>query len=308
MNEDQIKGRAGIISSMFIFGSIGIFVRQINLFSGQIALARALFGSLTLIMIIVWRSRSHRLNIKKALTRNLVILIISGAAIGFNWIFIFEAYRYTSIAVATLSYYFAPLFVVMFSPLVLKEKLSPLKVFLVLIALAGLFLILMSEVRLTGSTGISDILTDQSSSLLAGVGFGLLAAILYALVILINKKIKNLPGLEMTSVQLVTALIFMLPYVYLNEGFEKFAVLNSTGWLLLIILGVLHTGISYFVYFASFRFVPGQTIALLSYIDPVFAIIFAAVFLREIPGILQISGGILILGSTLISELTGRKS
>lgn len=302
------KGRAGIGLAMILFGSIGVMVRQVDVESGSIAMVRAIAGTLILLLVLFGRIIKGRSSIsaKRCTKSNLFWLMLSGIAIGFNWIFLFQAYRYTTIAVATLSYYFAPLFVILLSPLVLKERLTPGRILWLALALAGLFFIVLSE-----GNGITQLFVSSNNAInlhaYIGIGFGLLAALFYASVILITKRFNTLPGLEMTSIQLAAAALVLIPVVGLTDGFSGIRQLDLTGWLVLLILGVLHTGLAYYLYFASSRLVPGQTIAMFSYIDPACAIVFAAVFLREIPTPIQLLGGILILFATFMSETSKSK-
>ncbi|MFL6518428.1 MAG: DMT family transporter [Bacillus sp. (in: firmicutes)] len=220
-----------------------------------------------------------------------MLLLVSGAAIGLNWIFLFESYRYTTISNATISYYFAPIFVMILAPWVLKEKLTSVKVICIVMAMVGLFLIVNP-----GAGG-----TSGSQNHTAGILYGLLAAALYASVILMNKFIKNLSGFETTLVQLMAAALVLLPYI-LWQGNLNFAGLNSTSIIFILILGIVHTGFAYFLYFTSIQELKGQTIAVLSYIDPISAVIIAAIFLSEGMTVIQMIGGVLVLSSTFLSE------
>jgi RarD protein len=230
----------------------------------------------------------------KSIKRNILLLSLSGAALGINWIFLFQAYQYTSIANATLSYYFAPIFVIILAPLILKEKLTPVRVVCVFVAMFGLFLIVK-----VGNGNL-----NYSYHHISGVIYGLLAAIFYASVILMNKFIKNLSDFETTLVQLISAVLVLLPYVALKNGFS-FSGVNSNSIILILIVGIIHTGFAYFLYFTAIRDLKGQTIAVLSYIDPISAMIIAAVFLGESMGFIQIIGGMFILGSAFLSEKLG---
>lgn len=282
------SARIKLIIAMLIFGSIGMYVRNIPLSSGQIALARGIIGSISL--LLAGRLVKQKLSMK-SIRQNLILLIISGAAIGFNWILLFEAYKYTTVPKATLSYYFAPVFVMFLSPIVLKERLTPKKILGISAALMGMFLI----------TGIGG---DSGTSDLIGIGYGLLAAVLYALVVMINKFLKGLSGLETTIVQISMATVVLFPYILVTEELQ-YSQLDFTGWLLILIVGIINTGLAYFLYFTSMKGLSAQTISVLSYIDPIFAIILSAVVLGEGMSGIQMIGGILILGGTFISERKG---
>lgn len=283
-----MSSKSTFILVMLIFGSIGLFVKNIELSSSEIALFRGAIGSIILIFAsIILRQKVTIKNSK----RNLILLILSGAAMGFNWIFLFESYNYTTISNATLSYYFAPIFVMVLAPFVLKEKWTLNKAISILIAFIGLLLV----VQPSGVTG-------EVYQHTLGIGYGLLAAALYASVIMINKFITGLSHLETTIMQLGIATVVLFPYVAFTEPMN-YSGLSMQSILFIIILGIIHTGVAYLLYFASMKKLKGQTIAVLSYMDPISAVLMAAILLHESMSLLQMLGGILILGSTFVSEV-----
>ncbi|MBR2402429.1 MAG: DMT family transporter [Lachnospiraceae bacterium] len=277
-----------LIFSMVIFGTIGIFRKHIELSSGVLAMARGFIGAMFLLFIIALKREKLS---KAAIKKNLWFLILSGAFIGFNWILLFEAYRYTTVATATLCYYLAPIFVIIASPLILKERLSGRKVMCVLVALAGM--VFVSRVLQVGFTGLAE---------LKGVLFGLGAAAFYASVILLNKKITDIPAYDKTIVQLVCAATVLVPYVLLT-GELAVAEWSGIGFVLVLVVGILHTGVTYALYFGSMAYLKAQTVAIFSYIDPIVAILLSAVLLQEKMDGLTILGMVLILGAAVYSEL-----
>lgn len=276
------------ITVMLIFGSLGLFVKNINLSSSEIALFRGAIGSVFLIITSLIIKQNLKLKIGK---RNLIILVLSGTALGFNWIFLFEAYQYTTISNATLSYYLAPVIVMVLAPFVLKEKWTWRKAISILIALTGLFLVIQPDSSLSGGT----------YNHLTGISYGLLAAGFYAGVILMNKFIHGLSDFQTTVMQLSIATVILFPYVAMTENMN-YGHLDIRSLILLVILGAIHTGFAYLLYFAAIKRLQAQTIGIFSYIDPISAVIMAAIILNESMSLLQIIGGIFILGSTLISE------
>lgn len=286
--------KATFILVMLIFGSLGLFVKNIDLSSSEIALFRGAIGSVFLIGASFFIKQ--KVNLKLISKRNLILLVLSGAAMGFNWIFLFEAYRYTTIPNATLSYYFAPIFVMVLAPFLLKENWTIKKAISIALAFIGLFLVVQPGGLILGDAYNHPV----------GIGYGLVAAALYASVILINKFIRNLADFETTILQLTIATIVMFPYVFMTEEMN-YSGLGMKSILLIAIFGIVHTGIAYLLYFSSMKKLKGQTIAVLSYIDPISAVAMAAIFLNENMGVLQIVGGVFILGSTMISELKFKK-
>ena len=287
MKTAQSAGRCKLIISMCIFGTIGILRRYIPLSSSLVALVRGIIGSVFLIAVLAIRRQSPD---KSALRKYLPLLTLSGAAIGFNWILLFEAYNHTSVAVATLCYYFAPILVILASPIVLKEKLTPKQILCTTVALVGM--VLISGVTDSGFGGLSE---------LKGVLLGLGAALLYACVILMNKKMPDVPAYDKTILQLSTAAIALVPYVLLTEDFSAIR-LTPLALGLLLVAGIVHTGIAYWMYFGSIGSLNAQSVALLSYIDPILAIILSMVVLHEPMGIPAAIGAVLVLGAAYISE------
>ncbi len=283
----QLNARTMLIISMTVFGTIGLFVRNIPLPSGEIALYRAVLASILIgTFLLVTKQKIPFGKIKKELP----LLVLSGVAMGFNWILLFEAYKYTTVSVATLSYYFAPVIVTVACPILFKEKMTAKQWICFAMSTVGIVLI----------TGIGDV--DAGNSNLKGILFGLGAACLYATVILLNKFIKNVDGIHRTFLQFLSAIAVLIPYVILTDGINLKA-LPTKGWMFLLAVGFIHTGITYCLYFSSLKELPGQKSAILSYIDPLVAVLVSVVILHEKMTVTQIIGGALILGFTLWNEM-----
>ncbi|WP_321022235.1 DMT family transporter, partial [Enterocloster bolteae] len=259
-----MKAKLEIIGSMAAFGTIGAFVRHIPLPSGELALYRALIAAGA---IFLWQLCSGQGTGIKDAKAELHLLILSGAAIGINWILFFEAYRYTTVAMATLSYYFAPVIVTVASPFLFKEKLTARQVFCFIMSTLGLVLVI----------GVS---RGGSSSDLIGILFGLGAAVFYASVVLLNKSIRHVSGINRTFFQFLAAILVLTPYVCLTGG-SHLLDMDALGVINLLVVGVFHTGICYCMYFSSLRYLKGQEASILSYIDPLVAILVSVTFLHE---------------------------
>lgn len=277
---------------MFIFGTIGIFIRYIPFPSSIVALARGFIGTIFLLIVITIKKSPLSF---KAIRKNLLLLCISGAFIGVNWILLFESYRYTTVATATLCYYLAPVFVIIVSPFILKERLTLPKCVCVITALVGM-------VFVSGVLNTSTSNSFNPKGILLGVG----AAAFYACVILLNKHIKEISSYDMTIMQLGVATLVLLPYTLITADFAKLEF-EPISLVMLLIVGIIHTGFAYAMYFSSIQGLKAQTVAIYSYIDPVIAIILSTLILNEKMGASGVIGAILILGSTLISELIDNK-
>ncbi|WP_277714358.1 DMT family transporter [Bacillus atrophaeus] len=281
-----MKSKIQFILSMIIFGTMGLVVRYIDLSSSETALLSSSIGCLFLIFVFIIMKKTIPWKLVKA---NAYILFLSGIALGGNWIFLYQSYDHTTLTNATLGYYFAPVFVMILSPFVLKEQLSVKKMVCIGVAIIGMLLIVGNGISASG--------TDD----LLGIFFGLVAAAFYAALMLLNKFIHHMGRLEITIIQLGLTALLLLPYVFFTEGFGIFGV-SRASVPFIIILGIVNTGIGFWLFFSGMQKLKGQSIAMLSYVDPFVAILISAMILQEQMSIVQMLGGALLLGSTFVSE------
>lgn len=271
---------------MAIFGTIGIFVRFIDFGRGFIASSRGIIGALFLLALALILKKKPSLAAIKA---NLPILLISGAAIGINWILLFESYSYTTIAASTLCYYMAPVIVILLSPIFLKERLTAKKLICVTVAIVGALFV----------SGILESGFGTGGAL--GCILALGAAAFYASVIILNKKLKDISPYDTTVVQLLVAGIVVLPYAAFAEDNNLFEA-EPIELLLILVVAIVHTGIAYALYFSSIRELKTETVAIFSYLDPVVAVLLS-IALSEPMSPLMAVGSLLIIISLVAVEL-----
>lgn len=298
MNEKK-KARVKLMLAMILFGTLAPFVRNISLGSGELALYRAILAAILLGAYLALGkrdsgsgdlARAEKENKERqAGKRDLVLLLLSGAALGVNWILLFEAYKYTTVSIATISYYFAPVIVMVVCPFLFHEKVTAKQILCFVMSTVGLVLII-------GVNG-----TDAQASQMKGILFGLGAAVFYAAVMILNKYIQSVTGIQRTIYQFLAAVIVLLPYVLVGEGIHL-SSLDMIGLVCLLIVGFVHTGVTYCLYFSALKDLRGQEAAILSYIDPLVAILVSVLILGEGMSVLQGIGGALILGFTLWNE------
>ncbi len=258
-------------------------MNYIGLPSGVVAAFRGITGAVVIFVVMLLTGRRVDFN---AVKKKLPILLASGIAIGFNWILLFEAYRFTGIPVATVCYYTAPIIVVIASAFIFKDKLNLKQIICVLVALVGVSLV----------SGVF----QSDSSKITGVICGLGAAVLYASVMIMNKFMGEVESYERTFVQLIVAGLVVLPYaLFTTENIN----LNPTSVMLLVIVGVVHTGFAYLIYFGAMKKLKSQTVAILSYIDPASAIILSSLVFMQLPTLYELVGVILIMTAAIASEI-----
>ena len=286
------RARLAMIVSASVFGTLGPFVRRIEVASAELALYRAVLAAVFLLLFFLVRRKRLRL---REIRKSLWLLLLSGAAMGFNSMLLFESYKYTSISLATLSYYIAPVIVTALCPLLFHEKMTRTQVLCFLMSTLGVALII-------GSGGL-----QGGGSDLRGIVCALGAAVFYAAVILLNKYIHGVTGLERTFVQPLAAVVVLAPYVGLTSGFHP-EVLSATGWVNLLIVGFVHTGVTYCIYFSAIRTLPGQESSLLSYLDPIVSVLISVLLLGEPLAPIQIAGMVLFLGFAIANEFTHKNA
>ena len=277
-----------IVSSMLIFGTIGVFRKYIPVSSAFLAFSRGILGGLCILAFIRLKNKNPGYKIPP---RVLLGLVVSGALIGVNWMLLFEAYNHTTVAVATLCYYMQPTIVMLLSPLIFRERLTAKKLACAAAAVIGMVLV-------SGVIGGS----GSRSGSIRGVLLGLGAAVFYSSVVIMNSKIRGIDAYRKTTVQLLSAGAVMIPYLFLSGGFKSEGFTPSAVVLLLIV-GIVHTGVAYVMYFGSKDGLRVQTVAILSYIDPVSALLFSAFLLGERLSLLSVIGAVMIIGSAVVSEL-----
>ena len=283
--------RIMLILSMAVFGTIGYFKRNIAVSSGELALYRAVLAAVFIgLFLLITNQKIPFGKIKKQIP----LLALSGVAMGFNWILLFEAYENTTVSIATISYYFAPVIVMLACPLLFKEKMG-LKQW-ICFAMSSVGIVLIS---VSGES-------EEGNNHLLGIIFGLGAACLYATVILINKFIKSVDGIHRTFLQFIAAIVVLVPYVLMTDGITL-GGLDAKGWVFLLIIGFVHTGITYCLYFSSLKELSGQKAAVLSYIDPLVAVLCSCFLLQESMEVWQIIGAVLVFGFTLLNEIDIKK-
>ena len=276
---------------MMLFGTIGTLSRFIDMPSSIICLGRAACGVLIILLYLLIRGERPDYD---AIGRNAGWLCLSSVMLCANWICQFEAFKYTTIATSTLCYYMQPVFYILAAAVVLKEKLSAKKMICIAVAFCGMILV----------SGV--IQTGFHISELKGVIFAVSGGFFYAMVVLINKYMKDISTVDTTIVQLLLVTVIMTPYSALTGAFAE-AHVTTVGIICLVVLGLLHTGIAYIIYFDAVNKLPAQTVGILSYIDPVVAVMLSAFFLHEPVTVYTIAGAVMILGATAVSELGGQK-
>ena len=276
------------IFALLLFGSNGIVASLIHLSSYEIVLLRTLIGSLLLIAIFF--IAREKLTFYKYKTQS-IFLAVSGIAMGTSWIFLYEAYDEIGVSLASLAYYCGPVIVMILSPFLFGEKLTRIKVCSFLVVLVGIFLVNGTAFE----NGVS----------VWGLACGLLSAVCYSLMVMFNKKAKDITGLENSMLQLFVAFLTVAIFVGIKQGYRM--EIDTQSIIPILVLGLLNTGIGCYFYFSSIGKLPVQTVAICGYLEPLSAVVFSVIFLKETMLPIQIIGAVLIIGGAMLGEYRKRQ-
>lgn len=279
------------LAALLLFGSNGIIAAAIALPSSDIVLLRTFLGALSLVVILVTTQR-HKLQAPSR-PREAAALLLSGAALGASWIFLFRAYQTIGVGVSSLLYYCGPIIVMALSPLIFGEKLTGGKIAGFIAVACGAFLI--AAQGLGGNIPIA----------------GIASAFCYALMVIASKGAPHIEGLENSTLQVSAAFVTALVLTLITQGAPSFLsadVAASIDWRAVVMLGVVNTGIGCLLYFSAVAKLPVQTVAVVGYLEPLSAVVFSAVLLGEAITPVRLMGAALIIGGAIFCELAGKRA
>jgi RarD protein len=196
-----------------------------------------------------------------------------------NVLLYFGAMQKTSVAVAVLSHYLAPVFVALLAPLVLSEPRRAGTWSAVGVALLGLVLLL-------GPT------RDGGSAPILGATLGACSALLFAGAMMSMKRL----GSWFTASQIlclhypVALLIF---FFFIPQG--ELASLGAKSWTLLILCGLIPGTAGGLLFVEGMRRLPASRAGILTLIEPLVAVLIGALAWHERPGLMAFFGGSIVL-------------
>lgn len=269
--------------ALLLFGSNGVVASYISLTSYEIVFLRSLIGSILLISL--FKLADNKIDLTKN-KRHLLYLIISGVAMGVSWIFLYEAYQQIGVSIASLAYYCGPVIVMLLSPLLFKERFTLPKV--------GGFVAVLCGILLINTQAIHDGKTPW------GLFCGVMSAIMYAFMVIFNKKAHSITGIKNAMLQLIISFLTVAVFLGFRQGF--IIHVSRSDWIPILILGLLNTGIGCYLYFSSIANLPVQSVAVCGYLEPLSAIAFSALLLKEILQPIQMLGAVLVIGGSIFAE------
>jgi len=255
--------------------------------SYEIVLLRTLLGSLLLLTIFLLGKGKFTFYKNK---KHFLSLAVSGIAMGTSWMLLYEAYTRIGVSVSSLLYYCGPVIVMVLSPFLFQEKLNIFKI-------SGFISVLCGVVLVNGNA-----LSDGSDTF--GILCSVLSAVMYAFMVIFNKKAASITGLENSALQLIISFLTVTVFVSVKQGVIMDIPTESI--LPLLILGFINTGIGCYFYFSSIGNLRVQSVAICGYLEPLSAVLFSVLLLKEVMLPIQIIGAALILGGAIFGECMKR--
>ena len=276
-------------AALLLFGFNGIVASFIDLSSYEIVLLRTFIGSVLLIaLFFLTRNKLTFYQYKN----DSLFLLLSGIAMGTSWMFLYEAYAQIGVSIASLCYYCGPVIVMALSPLLFREKLTASK-------LCGFAAVLIGIILVNGSA-------FNGNGNLWGIFCGLMSAVMYAAMVICNKKVQRITGMENATLQLFVSFLTVFIFVLFKQGLTVH--LHTEDIIPVLILGLFNTGIGCYFYFSSIGKLPVQTVAVCGYLEPLSAVVFSVIVLHETMLPIRLLGAALIIGGAVSSELVKRKT
>lgn len=285
MNRDFLKYLGGLL----LFGSNGIVASGILMPSSQLVLVRTLIGCALLgaAVLLVRPARSATKH-----PRELLLLVVSGIAEGAAWLFLYEAYGEIGVGVTTLVFYCGPVIVMALSPFVFKTRLTaPM--------LAGFGIVILGMLLVNGNA-------LQGGKTPWGLFCAGMSAVMYAAMIVCNKKAPHVQGLENAAIVLFSTLATVAVFIGATSGFA----LDPRGQDIpaILFLGLANTGLGALLYFSAVGKLPVQTVSICGYLEPLFAVVLSAAVLGEVFGPPQVLGAVCIIGGAVLGEWASSKA
>lgn len=299
---DEKRAKIMLIVAMSLFGTVGIFVKQVDLPPQEIVFYRVTFGLIALLLFFaVTRRRFDFSFLNKSddagtpydPVKNRIFILIGGISLAGGWLFLFNSYNYTTVAIGTLVNYIEPCIIMVAGVIIFREKVTKLRVLFFSLSTLGLVLVVLGG----GSGGVSP-------NIFLGVASGLTSAVFYAANVIAIKQVKGGGGFETTIGQLAVAFVVLLIYNSFTCGID-ITGLPAKQIICLVIIGMFHTGIVYSAYITSLPYVKAQEIAVVSYLDPFFSVLSSAFILSEPINLTEWIGAAMVIGFMVLGELKG---
>jgi drug/metabolite transporter (DMT)-like permease len=283
---EKSRSLAEIHTAVVLFGLAGLFGKWLLLSPFIIVLGRVFFASLSLLLLFLFTKQNMRIPYPK----DYVLFVLLGLLLAVHWVTFFKSIQISTVAVGLLSYSSFPVFTAFLEPLFFRERIKIPTIFFALLCMIGIFLIIPRF--------------DLSDSVYRGVLWGVFSGLTFSVLTILNRKLsQKYSSLLITFYQDFSATLFLLPFYFVLQP-----RLHVEEILLLLALGIFCTAGSHSLFIKGMKHVPAQTAAIISSLEPVYGIVLALIFLKEIPNMRIILGGIIILGTALVVTLKGKKN
>lgn len=262
--------------AVLLFGLAGLFAKWVAQPAIIIVLGRVVFASIFLAAVLLWRKENIRLRQR----RDYLYLALMGVVLAVHWVTFFQAIQVSTVAIGLLTFSTFPVFVTFMEPYFFREKIRRVDIVVALVAFTGVALVIPSF--------------ELGNNMTQGAIWGVISGFTFAILSILNRKyVVNYSSRVIAFYQDATAVLILLPFLFILQP-----SFTAQDILLLVLLGVVFTGIAHTLFIGGLSHVKAQTASIIASLEPVYGIITAVIFLGEIPTLRVIAGGVIILGAT----------
>ncbi|MFI8418636.1 DMT family transporter [Serratia sp. NPDC078593] len=278
------EDKSGVIQlffAMIIMGTVGLFVIESGQSAYNVVFYRCLLGAFFLVVYCLYSGKFKGLELS---AKSVLIIVLSGIFLVFNWVMLFESFKTASISTSTVIYHAQPFFFMLIWAALYRERVSANKIGWMVISFVGVAF-------------VANIDTNEfslSSSYIIGVILALSAAVFWAISAVIVKSLKGVSPYIITLVQLCIGIVVLYPLSDLS-GFSSITVKE---WGCLFILGAVHSCLTYILMYSSYQKLSAPIIAVMTFIYPAVAIVVDYYFYNVALSAIQLIGVFMIMFSS----------
>lgn len=271
--------------AVLLFGLTGLFGKFLHIPAQYIVLGRVFFASLSIGLFLALRREDARLHSFGDYT----IVVAMGVLLAVHWTAFYKSVQVSTVAIALLTFSAYPLFVTFLEPAMFQERLKKIDLLCALAMFAGVLLIVPSF--------------DLDNNLTVGTLWGMFGCVTFAVMSLLNRKLASrYQGSVIAFYEQGVASLVLLPMLLFHRP-----TMTGTDWGLVILLGVVFTGLAHSLFIGGMKTVRAQTAGIIASLETVYGILFAALLLGEVPSLREVIGGVVILGTALYSTACSSK-
>lgn len=263
------------------FGLSGVFGALVHTGADALVWGRSAFAAAVLLLVCAY---------KKCLPwhgvplREVGQLCFIGCLLAVHWWAFFYAIQLGGVAIGTLGFSCFPAAIAIIEAVVFKDRISRLETVLIVLVCIGLVLVTPAF--------------DFANQATLGLFWAVVSGVIYAVIAAFNRAgaLKRRANSLQSCWWQFLAITVVTAYAVPQLG-----SLGAMDWWWLACIGLLCTGMAYWMFIDSLRVINARTAAMIIALEPVYAIAVAWLFLHDVPSMRMLLGGSLIIAAVVLS-------